>query len=164
MTDYKNELQQIINRLMIAANNHRGNAFLLNSDNRKALSAIEALLSQHSKKRELEVDENTSDGYHTFKELYEYRMLYNALLFNEWAKNGDYGVHKSKLHSDGEVPFGGGWFVVSAQLPIGQVTNHYELKDWDLFQIPENTRAAKWDGHTPQEAAIRLRALANGEK
>lgn len=54
MTDYKNELQQIINRLMIAANNHRGNAFLLNSDNRKALSAIEALLSQHSKKRELE--------------------------------------------------------------------------------------------------------------
>jgi len=110
------------------------------------------------------IDENTSDGYHTFKELYEYRMLYNALLFNEWAKNGDYGVHKSKLHSDGEVPFGGGWFVVSAQLPIGQVTNHYELKDWDLFQIPENTRAAKWDGHTPQEAAIRLRALANGEK
>lgn len=55
MTDYKNELQQIINRLMIAANNHRGNAFLLNSDNLKALSAIEALLSQHSKKRELEL-------------------------------------------------------------------------------------------------------------
>jgi hypothetical protein len=105
-----------------------------------------------------QVDENTSDGYHTFKELYEYRMLYNALLFNEWAKNGDYGVHKSKLHSDGEVPFGGGWFVVSAQLPTGQVTNHYELSDWDKFQVPENTRAAKWDGHTPQEAAQRLRA------
>ena len=23
------------------------------------------------------VDENTSDGYHRFKELYEYRLLYN---------------------------------------------------------------------------------------
>jgi hypothetical protein len=59
MTDYKNELEQILNRLMISANNHRGNAFLLNSDHRKALSSLEALLSQHSKKRELEarVDE-----------------------------------------------------------------------------------------------------------
>lgn len=54
MTDYKNELEQILNRLMISANNHRGNAFLLNSDHRKALSSLEALLSQHSKKRELE--------------------------------------------------------------------------------------------------------------
>lgn len=52
--DYKNELEQILNRLMISANNHRGNAFLLNSDHRKALSSLEALLSQHSKKRELE--------------------------------------------------------------------------------------------------------------
>lgn len=32
------------------------------------------------------VDENTSDGYHTFKELYKFRLLYNAALFNEWAK------------------------------------------------------------------------------
>ncbi len=55
MTDYKNELEQILNRLMISANNHRGNVFLLNSDHRKALSSLEALLSQHSKKRELEV-------------------------------------------------------------------------------------------------------------
>ncbi len=99
---------------------------------------------------------DTSDGYHTFNELYEFRKLYNAALFNEWAKGGWYGVHKSKLHSDGEVPFGGGWFVASAQLPTGQITNHYELKDWDLFRIPENTRAAEWDGHTPQDVAKRL--------
>ena len=26
-----------------------------------------------------------SDGYHTFDELYEFRKVYNAALFNEWA-------------------------------------------------------------------------------
>ena len=31
------------------------------------------------------VTENTSDGYHTFKELYEFRKAYNVALFNEWA-------------------------------------------------------------------------------
>ena len=30
--------------------------------------------------------ENFSDGYHTFNELYEFRKLYNALLFKEWKK------------------------------------------------------------------------------
>lgn len=33
---------------------------------------------------------NVSDGYHTFNELYRYRMLYNAAFFNELAK-GDVG-------------------------------------------------------------------------
>lgn len=26
-----------------------------------------------------------SDGYHTFDELYEFRKMYNAALFNEWV-------------------------------------------------------------------------------
>lgn len=30
----------------------------------------------------------TSDGYHTFNQLYEFRKLYNAALFNEWALEG----------------------------------------------------------------------------
>lgn len=109
--------------------------------------------------REEKITENTSDGYHTFKELYEFRKLYNAALFNEWQKEGKYMVHKSKRHSDGELCFGGGWFIVMAQLPTGQISNHYELKDWDLFQIDELERAAKWDGHTAQDVAKRLEAL-----
>ena len=28
-----------------------------------------------------------SDGYHTYDELYEFRKMYNAVLFNEWAIN-----------------------------------------------------------------------------
>lgn len=94
-----------------------------------------------------------SDGYHTFNELYYYRMLYNAAFFNMLPKEW---VHKSKRHNDGEECFGGGWFIVMANLPTGQISNHYELKDWDLFQIPEKKVADKWDGHTPQEAAERL--------
>lgn len=52
---------------------------------------------------------NVSDGYHTFDELYRYRMLYNAAFFNELAKKGDIKVCKSHRHYDGEECFGGGW-------------------------------------------------------
>ena len=101
---------------------------------------------------------NISDGYHTFNELYEYRLLYNASMFNELAKQGLYDVHKSKLHSDGNIPFDDdNWFIVMAELPTGQISNHYEMKDWDLFQIPEKEKANIWDGHTPQDVAKRLR-------
>ena len=98
-----------------------------------------------------------SDGYHTFGELYKFRKLYNAALFNEWATTGLYDVHKSKLHNDGEVPFGGGWFIVVAVLPGGQISNHYEMSDWDLFKVPEYDRAKyPYDGHTGDDVLKRL--------
>ena len=100
--------------------------------------------------------EQVSDGYHTFAELYEYRKLYNAAFFNELAKKGIYNVHKSKKHATGEECFGGGWFIVMADLPTGQISNHYELKDWDLFKCTEKSFSDIWDGHSPQEAAKRL--------
>lgn len=100
---------------------------------------------------------SVSDGYHTFDELYEYRKLYNAALFNEWAFLSLHDVHKSTKHSDGEECFGGGWFVVVASLPTGQISNHYKIEDFDLFSIPDRVKADEWDGHTPQQAAERLR-------
>ncbi|MBF6515287.1 hypothetical protein IU421_13450 [Nocardia cyriacigeorgica] len=105
------------------------------------------------------VTPETSDGYHTFAELYHYRMLYNAALFNEWAAADRYVVHKSIRHADGELCFGGGWFVVYAQLPTGQISNHSEMTHWDRFRVPERDRAAEWDGHTPQQVAERLAAF-----
>lgn len=113
---------------------------------------------------ENQVTGDTSDGYHTFNELYHYRMLYNALYVNELIKNNPYAVHKSKRHSDGELAFGGGWFVVTMDLPTGQVTNHYELKDWDKFHCAELDKAPEWDGHTPQEAAKRMEAQLTQEE
>lgn len=95
-----------------------------------------------------------SDGYHTFDELYHYRLLYNAAFFN--SLEGKYNVHKSIRHASGELCFGGGWFIVMADLPTGQISNHYEMRYWQFFDIPEKERADVWDGHTPAEASIRL--------
>lgn len=100
---------------------------------------------------------NISDGYHTFNELYEFRKAYNVALFNEWALSNKYSVHKSWKHNDGEKCFGGGWFIVVALLPNGQISNHYESKDWDLFKIPIEEKALfEFDGHTSQDVVDRL--------
>lgn len=108
------------------------------------------------------VTEDTSDGYHTFKELYEFRKLYNAAFFNELYttdflnRSNQFNVHKSKRHNNGEECFGGGWFIVMATLPTGQISNHYELKDWDLFHCEEREEADRWDGHSSKDVTDRL--------
>ena len=100
---------------------------------------------------------NTSDGYHTFNELYDFRKAYNVALFNEWAKQGKYDVHKSVRHHDGTNCFGGGWFIVVAVLPDGQISNHYEIKDWYLFDVEIVDKAKhEFDGHTSQDVINRL--------
>ena len=98
-----------------------------------------------------------SDGYHTHNELYRYRMLYNAHAAVGWLAQG-IPVVKSWRHADGELCFGGGWFIVTATLPTGQVSNHYEAKHWGLFDVPEVVLPPEWDGHTPEDAAGRLEA------
>ena len=111
---------------------------------------------------------STSDGYHTFDELYYYRLLYNAALVNtiiymrfKHGLNNDINISiiKSDRHSDGELCFGGGWFIVVMETPYGQITNHYENKYWDMFSCPSVDVAPVWDGHTPQQAAERLYKL-----
>lgn len=104
----------------------------------------------------------TSDGHHTFDELYDYRMLYNAHAAHGWLAAG-IPVVKSWRHSDGEECFGGGWFIVTAELPTGQVSNHYREQYWDLFQVPDEEVAPEYDGHTPAIAANRLRSYLEGQ-
>ena len=106
------------------------------------------------------VGNDISDGYHTFKELYDYRMLYNALWVNSLHEAGlseKYRLHKSMKHHDGELCFDGGWFIVSLVLPTGQVSNHYEMEYWDLFMIPEFEKSInEYDGHSPEVAKYRM--------
>lgn len=98
-----------------------------------------------------------TDGYHTMAELYDYRLLYHAHAARGWHAAG-IPVVRSLRHSDGTLPFDGGMFIVVATLPTGQVSNHYPLRDWALFDgIPEASRPPAYDGHTPQDAATRLR-------
>lgn len=102
-----------------------------------------------------------SDGHHTHNELYAFRMIYNALLFNAWHRDGYAQVVKSKYHHDGERVFGGGWFIVQAILPTGQqVSNHYPETHWDKFAIPAVDRPEEWDGHSAEDVLYRLATLA----
>jgi hypothetical protein len=92
-------------------------------------------------------------------------------LFNEWGLQKEtywenirttpkYNVHKSWRHNDGELCFGGGWFIVVAVLPTGQISNHYKAEDWDLFQIPETEKALfEFDGHTTEDVIERLLSI-----
>lgn len=116
--------------------------------------------SKHEILRAEGEDLEVSDGYHTFDELYEFRKLYNAAFFNSITIYPGSNVHKSKKHSDGEDCFGGGWFIVMATLPSGQISNHYELKDWDLFTCEVKEKADEWDGHTPKDVMERLKAYS----
>lgn len=92
------------------------------------------------------------------QELYEFRMLYNAIAFNELHKTTDIEVYKSRKHHDGELCFDGEWFIVVAILPTGQITNHYHIDNWDLFKIPTKDKMVhEYDGHTPQDVIQRIK-------
>lgn len=98
------------------------------------------------------------------EELYDFRLTYNALLFNEWAENQKYEVYKSRRHSDGELCFDGEYFIVVANLPTGQVTNHYHIRHWDMFKINEYEKVKEdFDGHTPSDVIERLQQVIEDE-
>lgn len=112
---------------------------------------------------------HVSDGYHTMHELYQHRMALNIALFHAWHElsrvSEDTGnwfhitVGKSKLHHDGTM-FEGGYFVVFALTPKGQITYHYQLKHWDEFKIPEYERVpVPYDGHSSLDVLDRLAQL-----
>lgn len=97
-------------------------------------------------------------------ELYLFRLIYNALLFNEWVKRDDIEVYKSKKHHDGSIPFEDDeedWFIVVAILPTGkQITNHYMMRYWDYFHITEYDKVEhEFDGHTSGDVWNRLAEL-----
>lgn len=99
---------------------------------------------------------NASDGFHTHRELYESRLLLHAHATSAWLAKG-WKIAKSRRHHDGELCFDGEYFIVVAQLPTGQISFHYRNADWNLFTVPEVPLPPEWDGHSPAEAAQRLR-------
>ena len=109
---------------------------------------------------DFEAVDRLNEQEETIQELYDFRLIYNALLFNEWSKHDTIEVYKSKKHSDGELCFDGEWFVVVAILPTGQITNHYHIKYWDYFQIKEYSMVKdEFDGHTPIDVLNRLKSM-----
>lgn len=101
-----------------------------------------------------EVNGDTSDGYHTFDELYHHR----AVLFSVVVAANSGRAWKSKLHHDGTMYEG--MFIVGIDTPHGQATYHYDVEPyWDMFWCRELERAPEWDGHTSDEAIKRIGSL-----
>ena len=96
----------------------------------------------------------TSDGYHTFNELYHHR----AVLFSVIVKSFPERAWKARQHHDGTMY--SGMFIVGIDTPEGQASYHYDIDPyWDMFECRELERAPEWDGHTPAQAIERIRKL-----
>ncbi len=105
------------------------------------------------------VDEQTSDGFHTFAELYRHRMLLAALLFCAFGAMDEAEVYKTrKHHPDDADPMFDGMFKVGATLPTGEIAYHFPVEAWHLFVIPERDHSPLWDGFTSADVADRLQA------
>lgn len=127
----------------------------------RLLECIAALAAKLAAlQRELRAGE-ASDGYHTHNDLYRHRMVLNAHAVRHWRKQG-HEVVKSKRHHTGELCLGGEWFIVVAQLETGQVSYHYHLKYWELFDVPAVEVPPAWDGHSADDAYERLLAALTG--
>ena len=97
---------------------------------------------------------DTSDGYHTFNELYHHR----AVLFSVIVKAFPDQAWKSRKHHDGSMY--DGMFIVGIETPNGQASYHYDINPyWDMFQCKELEYAPEWDGHTPAQAIERIGKL-----
>ena len=111
------------------------------------------------------VDANkVSDGYHTFGELYEHRIvLYIALcrMLSEYASSDGFipCIWKSIVHSDGSSS--SGWFVLGIGKDHGkQITYHLPIKFWDNCDFAmELGKAPEFDGHTSNDVLERLKTL-----
>lgn len=122
-----------------------------------------------------------SDGYHTFGELYEHRIqlfialckiaqdnreLHDSLLHvtsqSKLKGEGRYGnVWRSRYHSDGQLAFGGGWFLLGLGEESGyQITYHLPENYWDKCEFAKTLKQApEFDGHTSNDVIQRLKNL-----
>jgi len=102
---------------------------------------------------EEEIDENTSDGFHTFKELYDHRIA----LFIALMKSHPELSWRANNHDDGTGI--DNWFIAGMHLPTGDISYHLPATDWtklDNVGIKTSNRSPKWDGHTPADVVSRL--------
>lgn len=104
-----------------------------------------------------EIDD-VSDGFHTFRQLYYQRMM----LFAAIVKQNKDKAWKSLRHEDGELCFGGGWFIVGIDTPEGSYTYHYEDNYFSLFDCEELEYGKHWDGHTEKDVT-RLLSLPSAQ-
>lgn len=101
------------------------------------------------------------DGYHTFAELYDHRITLYIALCAAQRLFTDKEIWRSKKHSDGELAFGGTWFVLGIGSKAGeQITYHLPIERWDETNFAVTyDKAPEYDGHTSEDVIERLKKL-----
>jgi hypothetical protein len=103
------------------------------------------------------INGETSDGYHTFDELYYHRMILFSVICNTHKSTS----WKSWKHADGTMY--DDYFIVGIQTPKGPYTYHYHKDYWDIFKLGILPYAPPWDGHKPEDIT-RLLSLCGWRK
>lgn len=102
-----------------------------------------------------------SDGYHTFDELYEHRIVNFMAVCSLVSKHTNLLVWRSEKHSDGSKY--DGWFILGIGLVKGeQITYHLPMSKWKACAKIVNATmecAPEWDGHTSADVLERLSKL-----
>jgi hypothetical protein len=102
-----------------------------------------------------------SDGYHTFNELYDHRIINFILACKTLAVDEYAPIWKSQVHSDGKV--WDGWFIMGINSEPGeQISYHLPMKYWEMTKFAqEYDTAPPFDGHTSADVLTRLEKLLN---
>lgn len=105
-----------------------------------------------------EITGETSDGYHTFNELYEHRTALFAIVLHIYH----YSAWKTWRDQNGEI--WEGWFIAGIDTIHGQISYHLPAEWWTLLpNVLEIERNAAYDGHTSADVLERLKLLLNYE-
>jgi hypothetical protein len=107
-----------------------------------------------------EVTGATSDGYHTFAELYDHRITLFVALCRVIDHRTGCRVWRSKLHSDGTSI--DGWFVLGLDKEPGrQITYHLPMSWWSETDFAEDYACApEFDHHSSADVLERLKAVS----
>lgn len=123
-------------------------------DLRCSLNDFRSVISRHlPKESTYEIDENTSDGYHTFKELYDHRIA----LFIALIKANPEISYRANNNDDGN--WYEWWFVAGIHTPNGDISYHLpndKRTALDWYGISTTLNAPKRDWHTPADVVNRL--------
>lgn len=101
----------------------------------------------------IEDTRRVSDGYHTFEELYQHRILLylNLTLL---------ALRLSPTWDARWKPHYPGWPVLFLKTPAGQISYHFEEKYLPFIEDRiERDDNYQWDGHTSDDVLARLMEL-----
>lgn len=116
--------------------------------------AINTAMDEHGEMYKAQkITKDTSDGSHTFNELYAHR---NALFIALMRSHPNLSW-RAPDHEDGSHI--GGWFVAGMHLPVGDITYHLPNADWiklNGLAIETRDNAPHWDGHSSEDVISRL--------